>query len=109
MVCYLVMNIDGALLNTFSFLYLFLCFFRGRLFQMSGDLEDLEPALGGAGRERVVGSGSCSALVKLLQGNSDLYVAQDTWTGYETMLRVLKKYNLGYHLTPGGKRFSNAR
>jgi len=77
---------------------------------LAGDLGDLEAALYGdvdrPGRSssRVVGSGSCSALVKLLGLNRDLYVAQDTWSGFETMLRTLKKYNLGYHLTPGGDR-----
>ena len=50
---------------------------------------------------RVLGSGSCSALVKLLPGGEDLLVAHDTWSSYETMLRVQKKYVLNYHMGPG--------
>lgn len=42
------------------------------------------------------GNGHCSALVKLLPNNSDLFVAQDTWNGFESMLRIVKKYNLNY-------------
>ena len=78
--------------------------------QVGGDVEDLAQALGGAdhhrnhqsihGNKRVVGSGHCSSLIKLLAGNKDLYVAQDTWTGYNGMLRVLKKYDFGYHVLP---------
>ena len=47
--------------------------------------------------KHVLGSGSCSALVKLLPGNQDLYVSHDTWNSYQSMLRVLKKYSLGFH------------
>jgi hypothetical protein len=46
---------------------------------------------------RVLGSGSCSALVKLLPGNTDLYIAHDTWNSYQSMIRILKKYTLPYH------------
>ncbi|KAI0207905.1 putative phospholipase B-like 2 [Lamellibrachia satsuma] len=80
------------------------------LLQVGGDVEDLAQAFGGEdhhsnhqsihGNKRIVGSGHCSALIKLLSGNQDLYVAQDTWTGYNGMLRVLKKYDFGYHILP---------
>jgi Phospholipase B len=76
-----------------------------RLLQISGDIEDLESALKGGRRMRDVGNGHCSALVKLLPGNSDLYTSQVTWTSYGQMLRTLKKYSFGYHLTPGGPSF----
>ncbi|CAJ1446477.1 unnamed protein product, partial [Effrenium voratum] len=36
----------------------------------------------------------CSAIVKLAPNNSDLYMGHNTWTGYSSMLRVLKEYNL---------------
>ena len=42
------------------------------------------------------GHGHCSALIKLLPDNADLFVAQDTWNGFESMLRILKKYDLRY-------------
>ena len=68
-----------------------------------GDLEDLEQVF--AGRlnvslpDAVLGSGSCSALIKVLPDNADLYAAHDTWNSYQSMLRVLKKYTFGYHWT----------
>uniref|UniRef100_A0A8D2J321 Phospholipase B-like n=2 Tax=Varanus komodoensis TaxID=61221 RepID=A0A8D2J321_VARKO len=66
------------------------------LFQLGGDLEDLEPAFNKSDRQRVLGSGSCSALIKLLPGNQDLLVSHDTWTTYQSMLRILKKYTLPF-------------
>ena len=71
--------------------------------QIGGDLEDLESALqpGKQLAQTVVGSGHCSALVKLLPNMSDLYVAQDTWTTFQSMLRVLKKYKFNFLDVPG--------
>ena len=67
-------------------------------------MEDLPDALGiPKFKKKTVGSGSCSALIKLLPGNQDLYVAQDTWTSYQDMLRVLKKYDFAYHVVPDGQ------
>jgi len=71
------------------------------LAQISDDLEDLESVLKKEGKRTVIGSGKCSALVKLLDGNRELFVAQDTWGSYGTMLRILKKYSFGYHVVPG--------
>lgn len=79
-----------------------MCFYR--LLQIAGDTEDLESALKGERRMRDIGSGHCSALVKLLPGNSDLFASQVTWTSYGQMLRIQKKYSFGYHLTPGNFR-----
>ncbi|XP_038618687.1 putative phospholipase B-like 2 [Tachyglossus aculeatus] len=72
------------------------------LFQLSGDLEDLEPALNRStgSRKRDLGTGSCSALVKLLPGNQELLVAHDTWSSYQNMLRILKKYSLRFRTGP---------
>lgn len=67
------------------------------LFQVQGDLEDLESVLGRSQKSRVFGSGSCSALIKLFPGNKDLYVSHDTWSTYQSMLRILKRYNFAYH------------
>lgn len=71
------------------------------MLQIAGDLEDLEPALHKEDIKHVIGTGSCSALIKLLPGNRDLLVSQDTWNYYGNMLRILKKYSFGFHLTPG--------
>ncbi|XP_003790002.1 putative phospholipase B-like 2 [Otolemur garnettii] len=62
------------------------------LLQISGDLEDLEPALNKTKTKASLGSGSCSALIKLLPGQSDLLVAHNTWSSYQQMLRIIKKY-----------------
>lgn len=79
------------------------------MLQISGDLEDLESALHKDGGRRVIGTGHCSALIKLLPGNKDLYVSQDTWNYYGNMLRILKKYSFGFHLIPGSDQFVPGR
>uniref|UniRef100_A0A8C9R8V5 Phospholipase B-like n=1 Tax=Scleropages formosus TaxID=113540 RepID=A0A8C9R8V5_SCLFO len=66
------------------------------LFQMGGDLEDLEAVLNKSAVSRALGSGSCSALVKLLPGNEELLVSHDTWNNYQSMLRIMKKYSFAY-------------
>ncbi|KAL0979325.1 hypothetical protein UPYG_G00183670 [Umbra pygmaea] len=70
------------------------------LFQLGGDLEDLESALNISRQSRPLGSGSCSALIKLLPGNKDLLVSHDTWGNYQSMLRILKKYKFAYRVSP---------
>uniref|UniRef100_A0A8B9CMM5 Phospholipase B-like n=1 Tax=Anser brachyrhynchus TaxID=132585 RepID=A0A8B9CMM5_9AVES len=72
------------------------------LLQLGGDLEDLEQALNRSSPRRPLGSGSCSALLKLLPGRRDLLVAHDTWAPYQTMLRIVKKYTLPFRVAPGG-------
>jgi len=80
------------------------------LFQINGDLEDLESVYsrdsllesGVAKRRlttRLLGSGSCSALIKVLANNSDLYFSHDTWSVYNTMLRINKRYDFGFRQT----------
>ncbi|XP_071369739.1 putative phospholipase B-like 2 [Centroberyx affinis] len=79
------------------------------LFQMGGDLEDLESALNKSSQTRPLGSGSCSALIKLLPNNKELLVSHDTWNTYQSMLRIMKKYNFDFSMSstdndllPGG-------
>lgn len=68
-----------------------------RMMQLFGDLEDLELALNGVDvSSQPIGSGSCSALVKLLPQNKELYVAHDNWNDYNSMLRVFKRYELNF-------------
>jgi len=69
--------------------------------QVEGDLDGLEQALGRKTPSKMFGSGSCSALLKLLPGNKDLLISHDTWGPYNTMLRLFKFYNLPFHLQPG--------
>ena len=78
------------------------------LMQISGDLESLLSVLsnkeGKKEKEnveeevqlKVVGASKCSALVKLLYGNAELFVSHDTWDDYQGMLRVFKLYNLKF-------------
>ncbi|RXM99252.1 Phospholipase B-like protein B, partial [Acipenser ruthenus] len=73
-----------------------------RLFNLGGDLEDLESALNKTDQSRALGSGSCSALIKLLPGNKDLLVSHDTWNNYQSMLRIMKKYSFAFQASPQG-------
>ena len=60
-----------------------------------GGLSDLEQALmNRTSKHHVVGEGSCSALIKLLPNNKELFISQDTWDSYSSMLRVYKLYEL---------------
>jgi hypothetical protein len=62
-----------------------------------GDLEDLESALNpSALPNKVLGKGHCSALLRLLPGNSDLLVSHDTWNSYQSMIRIIKKYKMPF-------------
>ncbi|XP_061674338.1 putative phospholipase B-like 2 [Syngnathoides biaculeatus] len=70
------------------------------LFQMTGDLEDLESVLNKSRLSQPLGSGSCSALIKLLPNNKDLLVSQDTWSTYQSMLRIIKKYSFAFRVSP---------
>ncbi|XP_074636174.1 putative phospholipase B-like 2 [Acropora palmata] len=60
------------------------------LMQADGDLGDLQAVLGKKKYHHVQGSGSCSALIKLLPSNQDLYISQVTWNSYSSLLRVFK-------------------
>ena len=77
-----------------------------RFIQIFESLEDLEKLLKAEQSDRLssrnedIGRGHCSALIKVLPGNADLYTSHVTWTDYHTMLRVLKLYDLPYHTTP---------
>ena len=80
------------------------------MLQIQGDLEDLEAALGAkssdvGSRARGIGSGSCSALVKLLPDYKELYVAHDTWGDYNAMLRIFKRYDLKFDIGGGFRKY----
>lgn len=72
---------------------------------IAGDLEDLEPVFQPEYKEpaKVRGVGHCSALVRLLPNNTDLYVSHDTWNTYQSMLRILKKYKMPLRKVPKGE------
>ncbi|XP_041349260.1 putative phospholipase B-like 2 [Gigantopelta aegis] len=67
------------------------------LLQVYFELADLEKVLHADDVDDAWTNDHCSAIVKLMPHNADLYTAHNTWVGYSTMLRVLKKYSLRYH------------
>ena len=72
--------------------------------QIGGDLESLQGALSEPGevKDKVIGAGKCSALVKVLPGNAELYVSHDTWDDYQGMLRMYKLYDLKFSTSANG-------
>uniref|UniRef100_A0A2I9LPG8 Phospholipase B-like n=1 Tax=Centruroides hentzi TaxID=88313 RepID=A0A2I9LPG8_9SCOR len=72
-------------------------------FNFFGDLEDLEALLNKTTNKKLLGSGHCSGLIKLLKNHEDLYVAQDSWNTYQSMLRILKKYVFPFKTSPSKK------
>merc|ERR1719375_2773186 len=51
-------------------------------------------------------SGRCSALVKLEDQNSDLFVGHTTFSDYTEMLRVLKNYDFSLNRRGGASKIS---
>ncbi|XP_059091738.1 putative phospholipase B-like 2 [Tigriopus californicus] len=83
---------------------------HGHLFWLNlfGDIIDLEQAYTykyNLTNDHQKGDGHCSVLIKVLPNANDLLLAHDTWLKYSAMLRVLKKYTLGYKMSgrPGSK------
>lgn len=77
-------------------------------FNIFGDMEEFEQMfapqnVGKDWRVNKVGRrhmhASCSALIKVLPGASDIYTSHVTWNGYESMIRILKKYSFEVHRT----------
>ena len=67
------------------------------LFAEFGTFEDV------LGREDKLyaGKGHCSAIIKVLDDGNDLLVSHNTWSGYSSMTRVLKRYTLNYRDVSG--------
>jgi len=82
---------------------LLMLLFSYRLLNLFGDLEDLETALGKKKLKKVIGSGSCSALVKLFPDNAELAISHVTWNDFNAMLRIYKRYNMSLHTKSGSK------
>ena len=81
------------------------------MLQIQGDLYDLATALGASpsdlgSRAHGIGSGSCSALVKLLPDYKELFVAHDTWSDYNQMLRIFKRYDLNFDIGGGFRKLT---
>lgn len=80
------------------------------LLNLSGDIEDLGAALSPYFLSRMrlgdygsyVGGTHCSALIKLTDNNQDLFVSHNTWSTFESMLRIYKMYDLAYSQAGNG-------
>ncbi|XP_022686057.1 putative phospholipase B-like 2 [Varroa jacobsoni] len=66
---------------------------------LHGDLCDLEKKLGKLKEEAPGAKSSCSALIALTEGDRDLLAGHNTWTGYNAMLRIQKRFTFQYHKT----------
>ncbi|XP_065197312.1 putative phospholipase B-like 2 [Sycon ciliatum] len=64
------------------------------MLSFGSDIDTLESALKRKVRASVLGSGSCSAIVKIIGDYEDVLFTHDTWTHFYTMLRVYKRYEL---------------
>ncbi|GMT03204.1 hypothetical protein PENTCL1PPCAC_25378, partial [Pristionchus entomophagus] len=73
------------------------------LIQLAGDIEDLEIKFDKPNhlRRTWIGSGHCTALVKISENNTNLLFSHSTWTSYSSMLRLQKRYRFKLHHTPG--------
>ncbi|PSN46681.1 putative phospholipase B-like 2 [Blattella germanica] len=75
---------------------------------IQGDIEELLDALNSDEEyesflvrgAKLPGSKSCSALVKLLPDSSDLYTSHDTWSSFQSMYKIMKKYHFEYNIIP---------
>lgn len=88
-------SLGGKLLPDYAFSF----------FQLYGELDDLAAVFGSnkSNSTRVKGSGSCSAIVKLLPDNSDLLIGHNTWTSYVNMLRIFKLYDFKFSMSSTNK------
>jgi len=73
------------------------------ILQLLGDSEDLGSILKKSKFKKVLGSGSCSALIKPLPNNTDLLVSHVTWNSLQSMLRIIKNVQLNVHETADSK------
>jgi hypothetical protein len=67
---------------------------------LSGDMEDLATVFGVENEleNAFFENGHCSALLRLLEDNSDVYIGQSTWSSLNSMLRVYKLYDFPFTL-----------
>lgn len=66
---------------------------------LDGDMEDLSSALDNPNPysdDRFFKATHCSALIKVLQNNSDVFISQDTWSSFNSMMRIFKRYDLNF-------------
>lgn len=73
---------------------------------LDGDMEDLEAVYGDEPMTQdslAFKASHCSALIKLLDNNKDILMAQDTWSTFNSMTRIMKRYEFAFR-TAGNDR-----
>ncbi|KAK3737518.1 hypothetical protein QZH41_010630 [Actinostola sp. cb2023] len=78
-------------------------------FQGAEDFADLEMVLKKKNPRRTKGSGSCSALIKLLPENKELFISHVTWTTYIDLLRIFKLYDFPFQYASGKNQIPGYR
>lgn len=78
------------------------------LLNLGGDLEDLGNYESQTATRKgvedvtpVLGGGRCSAVIRLTDDNSDIFVSQETWSSLNTMLRIWKMYDFPFLVDDG--------
>lgn len=77
----------------------------GDMFNLAGlyGLSDAQAARGtNAARAAKRRADHCSALVRLTPNNADIAIAHTTWSGFENMMRIIKRYDLPMTGATGG-------
>lgn len=78
---------------------------RVLFFNIEGDLLDLEHALKRTPDTMSVSIvPACSALIKVVGDNQDIFFAHDSWFLYRSMLRIQKKYTFPWHYVKGSSK-----
>ena len=73
---------------------------------LDGDMEDLEAVYGDEPMTQdslAFKASHCSALIKLIDNNKDILMAQDTWSTFNSMTRIMKRYEFAFR-TAGNDR-----
>ena len=78
------------------------------LLNLIPDLDVLEEVFQKKSFDRLLGEGSCSAIVRTVADGSDLLVAHNMWSTYHSMLRMIKKYDFKFHFTPNSVQKDNS-
>ncbi|CAF4724635.1 unnamed protein product, partial [Rotaria sp. Silwood2] len=74
------------------------------LFQVLASIDDIAVHLG---FQNISRHDSCSALIKILPDNKDVFVSHATWDDYNSMLKVLKRYTMPLKRTSAANSWSH--
>jgi len=77
------------------------------IINMDGDLLTVMPALGFNLSAQLMSH--CSSLIRVAPGNADLFSGHDTWSAYESMVRIYKHYNFPLQVNFSSQNARSAR